>query len=54
MSKDVHSGIGKRALVCRAGASIYRQTLALKMLGDWGVGMGDLWDSIENVNEENT
>jgi hypothetical protein len=23
-----------------------------KMLG--GVGMGDLWDSIENVNEENT
>jgi hypothetical protein len=20
---------------------------------DWGVGMGDLWDSIENVNEEN-
>jgi hypothetical protein len=23
-------------------------------VGDWGVGMGDLWDSIENVNEENT
>jgi hypothetical protein len=22
-------------------------------VGDWG-GMGDLWDSIENVNEENT
>ena len=22
--------------------------------GFWGVGMGDLWDSIENVNEENT
>jgi hypothetical protein len=22
-------------------------------VGDWGwVGMGDLWDSIENVNEE--
>jgi hypothetical protein len=21
---------------------------------DWRVGMGDLWDSIENVNEENT
>jgi hypothetical protein len=20
----------------------------------WGVGMGNLWDSIENVNEENT
>jgi hypothetical protein len=23
-------------------------------VGDWGVGMGDFWDSIENVNEENT
>ena len=23
-------------------------------VGDWGVGMGDLWDIIENVNEENT
>jgi hypothetical protein len=25
-------------------------------VGDWGVGvgMGDLWDSIEHVNEENT
>jgi hypothetical protein len=23
-------------------------------VGGWGVGMGDLWDSIENVNEENT
>ena len=23
-------------------------------VGDWGVGMKDLWDSIENVNEENT
>jgi hypothetical protein len=23
-------------------------------VGDWGVDMGDLWDSIENVNEENT
>jgi hypothetical protein len=23
-------------------------------VGDWGVGMGDLWDSIENVNKENT
>jgi hypothetical protein len=23
-------------------------------VGDWGLGMGDLWDSIENVNEENT
>jgi hypothetical protein len=22
--------------------------------GDWGVGMGDFWNSIENVNEENT
>jgi hypothetical protein len=20
-------------------------------VGDWGVGMGDLWDSIENVND---
>jgi hypothetical protein len=23
-------------------------------VGDWGVGMGDFWDSIGNVNEENT
>jgi hypothetical protein len=22
--------------------------------GDWGEGMGDFWDSIGNVNEENT
>jgi len=21
---------------------------------EWGVGMGDFWDSIGNVNEENT
>jgi hypothetical protein len=21
---------------------------------EWGEGMGDFWDSIENVNEENT
>jgi hypothetical protein len=27
--------------------------IALKRLY-WGVGMGDLWDSIENVNKENT
>jgi hypothetical protein len=30
-----------------------------RLLGEWvgrglGRGMGDLWDSIENVNEENT
>jgi hypothetical protein len=23
-------------------------------IGEWGVGMGDFWDSIGNVNEENT
>jgi hypothetical protein len=23
-------------------------------VGKWGVGMGDFWDSIGNVNEENT
>jgi hypothetical protein len=23
-------------------------------VGEWGVGMGDFWDSIGNVNEENT
>jgi hypothetical protein len=23
-------------------------------LGSWGEGMGDFWDSIGNVNEENT
>jgi hypothetical protein len=23
-------------------------------VGEWGGAMGDLWDSIENVNEENT
>jgi hypothetical protein len=23
-------------------------------IGDWGLGMGDFWDSIGNVNEENT
>jgi hypothetical protein len=23
-------------------------------VGEWWVGMGDLWDSIENVNKENT
>jgi hypothetical protein len=33
----------------------YRGTPGPKMgsgwVGDWGVGMGDLWDSIENVNQ---
>ena len=23
-------------------------------VGEWGEGMGDFWDSIGNVNEENT
>jgi hypothetical protein len=23
-------------------------------VGKWGLGMGDFWDSIGNVNEENT
>ena len=23
-------------------------------VGEWGDGMGDFWDAIENVNEENT
>jgi hypothetical protein len=23
-------------------------------VGEWGEGMGDFWDSIRNVNEENT
>jgi hypothetical protein len=23
-------------------------------IGEWGEGMGDFWDSIGNVNEENT
>jgi hypothetical protein len=36
----------------------YRGTPGPKMgsgwVGDGGVGMRDFWDSIENVNEENT
>jgi hypothetical protein len=36
----------------------YRGTPGPKRGSGWvgvrGVGMGDLWDSIENVNEENT
>jgi hypothetical protein len=34
--------------------------IGLPLKGEWvgrrlgGVGMGDFWDSIENVNEENT
>jgi hypothetical protein len=23
-------------------------------IGEWGEGMGDFWDSIGNVNDENT
>jgi hypothetical protein len=28
--------------------------IKLQWVGEWGVGMGDFWDSIGNVNEENT
>jgi hypothetical protein len=37
-----------------------RNVMMAILMGEWvgrglgGVGMGDLWDSIENVNEENT
>jgi hypothetical protein len=43
---------------CKLYMPLYRGTPGPKRgsgwVGDWGVGMGDFWDSIENVNEENT
>jgi hypothetical protein len=43
---------------CKLYMPQYRGTRGPKRgsgwVGDWGGGYGDLWDSIENVNEENT
>jgi hypothetical protein len=43
-------------LSVRVGSNLYSVVLLRKRLDAWGGGggMGDLWDSIENVNEENT
>jgi hypothetical protein len=45
-------------MTCKLYMPQYRGTPGPKggsgWVGDWGVGMGDFWDSIENVSEENT
>jgi hypothetical protein len=40
----------------KAGSCLYIQSVTLYLFISElrGVGMGDFWDSIENVNEENT
>jgi hypothetical protein len=43
---------------CKLYMPQYRGTPGPKMgsgwVGEWGVGIGDFWNSIGNVNEENT
>jgi hypothetical protein len=51
--------IGKRVpSVCKLHMHQYMGMLGPRIgsgwVGEWGEGMGDFWDSIGNVNEENT
>jgi hypothetical protein len=47
--------IGLANFICPSTGERQGQKRGSGGVGDWGwVGMGDLWDSIENVNEENT
>ena len=46
--------IGLANFICPSTGESQGQKGGVGGKGIGGVGMGDLWDSIENVNEENT
>jgi hypothetical protein len=46
--------IGLANIICPSTGEHQGQKGAVGGQGIGGVGMGELWDSIENVNEENT
>jgi hypothetical protein len=46
--------IGCANFICLKTGEFQGQEVGVGGWGDGGVGMGDIWDSIENVNEENT
>jgi hypothetical protein len=59
VSKDSQPSLEREAhWTCKLYMPQYRGTPEPKRgsgwVGEWGEGMGDFWDSIGNVNEENT
>jgi hypothetical protein len=46
--------IGLANFICPSTGECHGQKVGMGGWGVGGVGMGDLWDSIENVNEENS
>ena len=48
------STIGLANFICPSTGECQGQKVGVGGQGSWGVGMGDFWDSIGNINEENT
>ena len=46
--------IGLANFICPSTGECQGQKVGVGGQGSWGKGMGDFWDSIGNVNEENT
>jgi hypothetical protein len=46
--------IGLANFICPSTGECQGQKVEVGGYGGWGEGMGDFWDSIGNVNEENT
>ena len=46
--------IGLANFICLSTGEHQGQEVGVGGQGSWGEGMGDFWDSIGNVNEENT
>jgi hypothetical protein len=47
--------IGLANFICLStGEYLGQEVSGSRWVGEWGGGMGDFWDSIGNVNQENT
>ena len=49
-----HQWKGRADLICLSTGERQGQKNGNEWVGKWGEGMGDFWDSIGNVIEENT
>jgi hypothetical protein len=49
--KDMPIGLTK--FICLSTGECQRQEVGVGVGGEWGKWVGDFWDSIGNVNEEN-
>jgi hypothetical protein len=46
--------IGCADFICLSAGELQGREVGVDVFGVWGVGVGDFWDSTENVNEEST